>query len=63
MMFGRAHDHVFAVFVVFQLSGFVWSRYYRLTNWVMFLYHTRDSHPKGDGGSGRRPLPPDHLTF
>ena len=26
-------------------------------------YHTRDSHPEGDGGSGRRPLPPDHLTF
>ena len=22
-----------------------------------------DFHPKGDGGSGRRPLPPDHLTF
>ena len=25
--------------------------------------HARNSHPKGDGGSGRRPLPPDHLTF
>ena len=25
--------------------------------------HPRNSHPKGDGGSGRRPLPPDHLTF
>ena len=23
----------------------------------------RNFHPKGDGGSGRRPLPPDHLTF
>ena len=25
--------------------------------------HSRNFHPKGDGGSGRRPLPPDHLTF
>ena len=25
--------------------------------------HGRNFHPKGDGGSGRRPLPPDHLTF
>ena len=22
-----------------------------------------DFHPKGDGGSGRRPLPPDYLRF
>ena len=25
--------------------------------------HYRNFHPKGDGGSGRRPLSPDHLTF
>ena len=25
--------------------------------------HCRNFHPKGDGGSGRRPLPPDHLAF
>ena len=23
----------------------------------------RNFHPEGDGGSGRRPLPPDHLIF
>ena len=27
------------------------------------LVPREDFHPKGDGGSGRRPLPPDHLTF
>ena len=31
-------------------------------------FHTSGSHcrkfsPEGDGGSGRRPLPPSHLTF
>ena len=27
------------------------------------LSSREDFHPKGDGGSGRRPLPPGHLTF
>ena len=38
-----------------------------LPSWLRHILYNgfprEDFHPKGDGGSGRRPLPPDHLTF
>ena len=37
----------------------VWSA---STSLYMLGIHARNSHPKGDGGSGRRPLPPDHMS-
>ena len=37
--------------------------FYTSGRFSLFLVTRKNFHPKGDGGSGRRPLPPDHLTF
>ena len=59
-------DNTHLIGCIWEIIGF----YRSLTDTETLYIHQclmggggRNFHPKGDGGSGRRPLPLDHLTF